>query len=114
MPTPPSPTIDDLLPLLTAATDKNNLQWSKTADEDSFRAELGTWMVRLDMVPASSRFVLSLLDQDGTLLDQFQPSGEGQRIAFEALFKKARTQALKLDWKIKNFYDHLKTLASMP
>ncbi len=68
-------------------------------------------MARIAKVPVSSSYVLSILDQEGNLLDEYQPSGEGELIAIEVLYKKARNKALNLDRKLKGLYDHLKTLA---
>jgi hypothetical protein len=68
-------------------------------------------MIRVSKDPTSARYVLSLLDKEGTLLDEYRPSGEGTLVAMESLFKKARSQALDLDGKLKVLYDHLKRLA---
>jgi hypothetical protein len=111
MPVQSSPNLDELLRVLNAATDKNTLRWTKTAEEDTFRAELGLGIARISKTPDASRYVLSLLDQEGLLLDEHQPSGEGTLVAMETLYKKARSQALNLDWKLKGLYDHLKVLA---
>jgi hypothetical protein len=114
MPAQSSPSLDSLLRVLNAATDKNVLHWNKTAEEDTFRAELGVGMVRISKTSAASRYMLSLLDHDGTLLEEYQPSGEGEVIAIEALYKKARIEALNLDRKLKGLYDHLKSMAGEP
>jgi hypothetical protein len=112
MPAPTTPSLDDLLRVLNAATDRGTLRWTKTAEEETFRAELGAWMVRISKVPPSpGRYVLTLLDQDGCLLEDYQPSGEGEVIATEGLYKKVRRQALDLSWKLQGLYDHLKALA---
>jgi hypothetical protein len=111
MPAQTSPNLDDLLRLLNAATEKNSLRWTKTADEDTFRAELPLGAVRITQVPDAARYQLSLLDQEGTLLDVYQPSGEGELIALENLYKKVRRQALNLDWKLTDVYNQLKALA---
>jgi hypothetical protein len=111
MPAQTSPNLDDLLRVLNAATDKKALNWKTTAEEDTFRAQLGAGMVRISKVLEASRYTLSLLDHEGTFLEEYQPSGEGTLIAIENLYKKARRQALNLDSKLNNFYDHLKSLA---
>ncbi len=73
--TPPS--LDDLLRILDAATDKGGLHWTTTAEEGTFRAELGIGMVRLAKEGTGPRYKLTLLDSDGTLLEEYLPSGEG-------------------------------------
>jgi hypothetical protein len=103
-----------LLRVLNAATDRGTLPWATTAEEDTFRAALGLGMVRISKVAAAPRYSLSLLDEEGALLDEYQPSGEGELIAIEALYKKARNKALNLDWKLRHLYDHLKNLAGEP
>ncbi len=110
MPAQATPSLDDLLRVLNAATEKNVLQWSETAAEDTFRAELGLGIVRVSKTSAAPRYTLSLIDQEGVLLEEFQPSGEGELIAIENLYKKARNKALNLDRKLKGLYDHLKGL----
>jgi len=118
MPTQSSPNLDDLLRVLNAATDKDTLNWETTAEEDTFRAQAGFGMVRISKAVGTmsddSRYVLSLLDQEGALLDEYQPSGEGTLAATEALYKKVRRKALNLDSKLKAIYDHLKQLAREP
>src|SRR6266567_1869750 len=102
---------DELLRVLNAATDRNKLRWTETAQEEAFRAEFGYGMVGIAKNPDTARYVLTLVDREGTLLDQFEPSGEGTLIALEGLYKKARRQALDLDEKVKALFDHLKSLA---
>jgi hypothetical protein len=111
MPAQQAPNLDDLLRVLNTATDKDKLQWNETAEEDTYRAEFGLGMVRISKEPTSSRYVLSLLDREGILLDEYRPSGEGTLVAIEHLYKKARSRALNLDWKLQGMYDHLKKLA---
>jgi hypothetical protein len=111
MPTQSSPNLDDLLRVLNAATDKSMLHWQPTSVEDTFRAEFGVGLVRISKVDAVHRYGLCLLDDNGVLLEDFEPSEEGTRLAFETLYKKARNQALDLEDKLKNVYDHLKALA---
>jgi hypothetical protein len=111
MPVQPPPNLDELLRVLKAATERNTVQWQTTAEEDTFRAQLGSGMVRISKTPNGSRCVLSLLDENGTLLDEYQPSGEGELIALGDLYKTARRRALNLDWKLRSLYDQLKALA---
>jgi hypothetical protein len=111
MPTQTSPNLDDLVRMLNTATDKDRIQWNKTADEDTFRTQFGTAMVRIGASPLGASYVISLLDNQGTLLEQYQPSGEGQMIAVEALYQKIRRQALNLEFKLKNVFDQLKNIA---
>jgi hypothetical protein len=111
MPTQTAINLDNLLRVLNVATDKNALHWNKTADEDTFRSEFGLGTVRIAMVPEASRYVLSLIDRNGILLDEYRPSGEGELIVIENLYKKVRRQALDLDAKLKSVYDQLKKLA---
>ena len=111
MPAQSSPSLDDLVRVLKAATEKNSLHWKETADENTFRAELSTGAVRISKTSAAPRYLLTLLDHDGTLLEEYEPSGEGEMIAIEALYKKARIEALNLDWKLKGLYDQLKSMA---
>ena len=111
MPTQAAPNLDDLLRVLHAATDKKTLHWKTTAEEDTFRTDFGAGIVRLSREEAGSRYRLSLLDGAGTLLDEFQPSGEGEVIQLEALYKKARRQALDLDLRLRSVFEQLKTLA---
>jgi hypothetical protein len=106
--------LDDLLQVLNKATDRKALRWSQTAEEDTFRAEFGYGMVRIARDPDTARYVLTLVDRDGTILDDFQPTGEGTLLALEGLYKKARRQALQLDEKLKALFDHLKSLAEEP
>ncbi len=103
--------LDDLLQVLNKATERDTLHWQSTADQDVFRAETGLGMVRVAKVPYSSSCVLSLVDDEGTLLEEFRPSGEGTQLALEALYKRARQQALNLDRKLKGLFDELKHLA---
>ena len=111
MPRPSSPSLGELVRVLNAATDKQVLHWGTTAEEDTFRTELGIGIVNISKTSSPSRYLLSLLDQEGILLDEYQPSGEGELLAIEALYKKARSQALNLEWKLKNLYDRIKSLA---
>jgi hypothetical protein len=111
MPAQTPPNLNDLLRVLNAATDKKTLHWNTTAEEDTFRAQLDRGMVRISQVSAPSRYKLSLLDQDGILLDEYQPTGQVELMAIEALYKKARRQALDLDGRLKSVYDRLKNLA---
>jgi hypothetical protein len=104
--------LHDLLRVLNAATDKNALRWNKTLDENSFRAEFGLGMVRIWRSDDSSpRFNLSLLDRDGTILDEYRLQGEDDLVEIEALFRKVRHQALDLGRKLKGVFDQLKKLA---
>ncbi len=111
MPTQTSPTLEDLLRLLNAATDRNAIHWETTAQEDAFRTEFGLGMVRIEKVVDSGGYVLYLLNNDGTILEEYRPSGEQALIGTEALYQKARRQALNLEGKLKNVFDHLKRLA---
>ena len=111
MPTKTHPNLDDLLRVLTAATERSKLHWQTTADEDAFRAEFGFGMVRIEQNRTSSRYLLTLLDQEGTIVDEYRPSGEGEVIALDVLYKKVRRQALDLDSKLSDLYGHLKQLA---
>jgi hypothetical protein len=111
MPASTSPSLDDLLRVLNAATDKGTLQWKTTAEEDTFRTQVALGMVRISKVPDPPGYLLSLIDNDGTLLDDYYPSAEGELNAIEALYKKVRRQALNLERKLKGVYDHLKSLA---
>jgi hypothetical protein len=112
MPAPTTPRLYELLRVINAATDKDTLHWTTTADEDSFRAEFGLGMVRISKVPADPpHYNLSLLDRDGTLLEEYQPTMEGELNEIDALYKKVRRQALDLDAKLKGYFNHLKKLA---
>jgi hypothetical protein len=111
MPTQASPSLIDLLRVLNDATDKSRLNWNKTADENSFRAEFGLAMVRIWKSDDSSRYNLALIDRDGTTLDEFQPREESDLTEIDGLYRKARRQALDLDQKLKSVYDWLKRLA---
>lgn len=109
MPAHPPPSLDDILRAITRAMQRNALQWQTTADEDTFRAELGLGLVRITKVPETERYVLTLVDQDGVVLDEYQSSGP-DCLEFEVLYREARRQALNLDSKLRHFYEHLKTL----
>jgi hypothetical protein len=112
MPTHASPNLDDMLRVLHAATDNNRLKWTTTAEENTFRAAFDLGMVRVAREPFTTHgYSLSLIDKEGTLLDEYLPSGEGQRIAIETLYKKVRNNALSLDKKVMGLYDRLKDLA---
>lgn len=114
MPTQSSPNLADLLRMLNAATDRNALQWNTTAEENSFRADTHTGLVRVSRNPSEPLYTLSLIDQGGIVMDEFRPSGEDEIAALDILYKKARVKALNLDWKLKGLYDYLKTLAGEP
>lgn len=111
MPTQSSPSLADLLRMLNAATDRNSLQWGKTADENSFRADAGNGLVRVYKDPAEALSSLTLVDEAGTVMDEFHPSGEGEIAAFDDLYRKARIKALNLEWKLNGLFNHLKNLA---
>jgi hypothetical protein len=111
MPASTSPNLDDLLRVLNAGTDKGTIQWKTTAEEDTFRTQVALGMARISKVPEPSCYVLSLIDNEGTLLDDYSPSAEGELTAIEALYKKARRQALNVERKLKGVYDQFKTLA---
>ncbi len=111
MPAQTAPSFDELLRVVNVATDRKALRWNTTADEDSFRAVFDMGMVRISMVPESPCYLLVLLDRDGTLLDQFRPSGDSEVGDIAALFEKARRQALDVDGKLHRVFIHLKTLA---
>lgn len=106
-----APTLDDLLPVLNAATDNNALRWTETAEEDTFRAEFGPGLVRVAKDGGPSRYSLTLVDQAGTVLEEYQPSGEGTLLALENLYKKVRRHALDLDGKLHQLFETLKSLA---
>ena len=105
------PTLDDLLPLLNTATDNKSLRWTTTADGDTFRAEFGSNLIRIAKESFPTRYVLTIVDQDGTVLEEYEPSGEGTLLALDRLHKKVRRQALDLDKKLKTVFDQLKRLA---
>jgi hypothetical protein len=112
MPQQSIPNLHDLVRVLSAATDNNSLHWTKTADENAFRAEFGVGMVRISRVPdATLIYVLTLLDNDGSLLEEYRPTGEGDLNEMQHLYQRARHQALNLDHKLKGVYDWLKQLA---
>src|SRR5258708_312272 len=111
MPPQTLPNLDDLLRVLNAATDKRALRWTDTPSEDAFRAQFGFGLVRIAKDPDTARYVLTLVDRDGTVLDEYHPSEEATQLAFESLYKKARQQALNLDERLMAFFDHLKSLA---
>jgi hypothetical protein len=111
MPAQSPPSLDDLLRVLNAATDKNALRWGKTVDEDTFRADLGLGMVRISQDSADSNYALSLIDQEGNLLGKYEPTEPGEVGAFEALYQKVRAKVLNLDRKLKGLYEHIKGLA---
>jgi hypothetical protein len=111
MPAQASPNLDQLLHVLNAATEKNALDWHTTAEEDTFRAQFALGMVRISKVFEPYGYIISLLDKDGILLDEYRNSGEGELIAIEALYKKVRRQALNLDMRLKSVYDQLRSLA---
>jgi hypothetical protein len=106
-----SPNLDDLLRVLNAATDKRTIKWSTTASEDTFRAVLDFGMVTISAEDLGPGYILTLLDRDGIVLEQYRSSGEGTLLALEALHKKARHQALEVDEKLKDWYNRLKSLA---
>ena len=108
MPEQTSLNLDDLLRVLHAATDKQRLQWTKTADEYTFRTQVALGLVRIARLGNDPpRYSLALVDQDGVLLDEFLPSGEGTLLAIEALYKKARRSALNLETELRVFYGDL-------
>jgi hypothetical protein len=111
MPAQTTPNLDDLLRVLNAATDKSKLHWEKTAEEDTFRTEMGLGMIRISKTAGGPNYSLSLLDRNGILLDEYEPAEGGERSALEALYKKVRRQALNLDFQLQSVYDHLKRLA---
>src|SRR6266496_5228977 len=104
------PNLDEILRALNVATDKGKLNWSTTAEDDTFRANLAQGMVRISKGLPPPRYILSLLDNDGTLLEEYQNSGEGELLALEALYKKARRRALNLGGKLHSVYSYLKQL----
>jgi hypothetical protein len=69
MPTEASPSLDDMLRVLNAATERNTLHWQPTAVEDTFRADFGSGLVRISKVSDPGRYIISLVAHDGTLLD---------------------------------------------
>jgi hypothetical protein len=111
MPAPTAPRLYELLRVLSAATDRDTLHWKTTADEESFRAEFGLGMVRISKVSDAPRYCLLLLDRDGTVLEAYEPSLEAELGDTDALYKRARRQALDVDTKLKGYFDHLKKLA---
>ena len=81
------------------------------AAEDTFRTEFGSGLVRIAKDRFSDRCSLTVVDRDGTMIDEYHPVGEETLLAIERLYKKARGQALDLDQRLKTVFAHLKSLA---
>lgn len=111
MPTQTLPSLEDLLRVLCRATEKNSITWTPTAEDDTFRAQLGRGMVRLAKAPEEAGYSLALLDEEGMLLDEYHPAEPDEREGIAYLYSHARRKALNLDLKLRNLYDHLKSLA---
>ena len=103
--------LGDLLRVLNKATDKNALTWCRTAEEDTFRTESGLGMVRISQGSLDRSYTLSLIDQEGNLLGEYEPTEPGDVAAFETLYQKVRGKVLNLDRKLKGLYEHIKDLA---
>lgn len=109
------PTLSDLLHVLNSATDQQKIRWEATADEDVFRANVGLGMVRLTKqsdAKGTTEYRLAIIDdQNGIVIEEFQLMSNEEFTAMEALYRKARAQGLDVEWKLKDIYDHLKSLA---
>lgn len=105
------PNLGDLVRVLDSATDRRTIQWKNTAEEDSFRADLGRGKVRVSKLSGPPHYRITLLESEGTILEEYEPSGEGEVIAASHLFKKARRQALDISSKIQSLYEEMQERA---
>jgi hypothetical protein len=108
------PTLGDFLRLLDAATEKGKLTWKQTADESTFRAVLDNGFIQIGKNSSPPPYRLELVAENGLLIEEYQPSTEGERLAAEALYKKARNAAMHLEDKVFQFFTELKTRAGQP
>jgi hypothetical protein len=106
MSAPTRPSFDDLVRVLTDATERSALRWSATADQHTFRAAFEGGMVRVTR-ELGPQYILSFVDRDGVELDHYEPAEEQQARALEALYNTARHQALNLDGRMLSLYERL-------
>jgi hypothetical protein len=115
--------LNELIQLLLGATEKETLHWERTPDEDEFRATLGTGYVRLvrgSQLPFGSppltelekdRYFLSLVSQNGQVIDSFAPPADDERNGLGLLFSMVRRRVLNLDNHYEALLRELKTKA---
>jgi hypothetical protein len=108
---PAFPSLDELLRLLRSGTERGSLRWKETADEDSFRATLGSGIVAVTKTGTAPFYKLEMLNPHGQLITEYEPSGEGELIAIKELYKTVRHKALNLDASMRVLVEELRSLA---
>lgn len=93
--------VEDLIDLLITGTKVGTLKWEPTADEDTFRLRSSAANVRVTRTEGYNReeeseFTarrLSVLNDTGRLVEEYDPSGHQQLEKFDSLFAEARRSA---------------------
>jgi hypothetical protein len=67
--------------------------------------------LRLTQSTYRSGYLLELIDHQGKVVEQYEPSGEEEIALARALFKKGRLKALNLEHVIDGFFNNVKAMA---
>ena len=105
--------VSELIRLLNEATEKGNLQWETTQDEDEFRALLRTALVKIrrnrdwprgtEVLPISGEFAsvesytIEIFDASNRLIDLLLPTTSAESMQLKEFFWKIRRSALHVD-----------------
>jgi len=95
---------------LKRATIEGRISWEETADEEEFRAVLKPGMVRVGRRPAydaddeaTTVFAITLLNQEGRVVEEFVAHQPASLEPAEELFELARRTALKGEKLLDDF-----------
>lgn len=93
-------------------TKKGLLDWSPTADPDSFQISFATQSVVISHNGFEDEYYLGVYNSNAELIEQITPSEIKEYIQspnslFQQLFENARSKALKVDDAIDNLLDEL-------
>jgi hypothetical protein len=108
----------DLLDLLRKGTEKKVLKWGRTPSADVFRIELpegdSVRLIRdatfLDEEDRGPRFILTLLNPEGRVLDEWFSADLGDEVGqLYVLYREARRSTVDYDRELKTILKSLRS-----
>jgi hypothetical protein len=108
--------MDELIDMLTRATNNKRLQWHATADECSFRLTSSVGDIKLTKSeefnegrnPIEFR-KLTIFNDKGNVIEEYQPRDDKVQ-AFDELFSVARRSAYKASDVLDNWINNIKSM----
>ena len=113
--------LSEVIQLLNEATDKGNLHWEITVEEEEFRAVLRTALVKIrrswssesrfsisGQLTSIETFTIEILDATNRLIDLLLPTTPEEIEQLKELFWKVRRSALHVDQFYGAFLNELK------